>query len=115
MRIDSGVVEPFDFAGRRRPTTHFTRPRTRSSNPVPSTGESVANLTPWSRTIMLLTVKSAIAEDEQAVVACRDLAGPKPFRLLVPISPGCPEAASLCGQTRCWWIGRLMTAVCHLR
>jgi len=90
-------------------------PGTDGSNLVPSTGDSVANLTPWSRTIMLLTVKSAIAEDEQAVVACRDLAGPKPFRLLVPISPGCPEAASLCGQTRCWWIGRLMTAVCHLR
>ena len=40
MRIDSGVVEPFDFRCRRRPTTNFTRPRTRSSNPVPSSGES---------------------------------------------------------------------------
>ena len=26
-----------------RPTTNLTRPRTRSSNPVPSSGESVAN------------------------------------------------------------------------
>ena len=34
MRIDSGVVEPFDFRCRRRPTTNFTRPRTRSSNPA---------------------------------------------------------------------------------
>jgi hypothetical protein len=25
---------------------------------------------------------------------CRDLTGPKPFRLLAPISPGCPEAVS---------------------
>ena len=40
MRIDSGVVEPFDFRCRRRPTTNFTRPRTRSSNPVPSSEES---------------------------------------------------------------------------
>ena len=42
MRIDSGVVEPFDFHCRRRPTTNFTRPRTRSSNPLPSSGESVS-------------------------------------------------------------------------
>src|SRR6516164_11713616 len=40
MCIDSGVVEPFDFRCRRRPTTNFTRPRTRSSNPVPSSSES---------------------------------------------------------------------------
>src|SRR5947207_10847996 len=25
---------------------------------------------------------------------CRDLTGPKPFCLLTPISPGCPEAVS---------------------
>jgi len=40
MRIESGVVEPFDFRCRRRPTTNFTRPRARSSNPIPSSGES---------------------------------------------------------------------------
>src|SRR6516162_796887 len=52
-----------------------------------------------SRGLLILAGK-----DEQAVVACRDLTGPKPFRLLVPISPGCPEAVSPRGQTRCWWI-----------
>jgi hypothetical protein len=40
MRIDSGGAEPFDFRCRRRPTTNFTRPRTRSSNPPPSSEES---------------------------------------------------------------------------
>jgi len=44
MRIDSGGVEPFDFRCRRRPTTNFTRPRTRGSNPVPSSRESATNL-----------------------------------------------------------------------
>jgi len=48
MPTDSGVVEPFDFRRRRRPTTNFARPRTRSSNPVPSSGESAANLQPGS-------------------------------------------------------------------
>ena len=46
MRIDSGVVELFDFRCRRRPTTNFARPRTRSSNPVPSSGESTTNPLP---------------------------------------------------------------------
>jgi len=36
MRIDSGFVEPFDFAAVGDPIPNFTRPRTRSSNPVPS-------------------------------------------------------------------------------
>ena len=40
MRIDSGFVEPVRFRCCRRPTTNLTRPRTRSSNPVPSSGES---------------------------------------------------------------------------
>jgi hypothetical protein len=40
MRIDSGFVEPVRFRCRRRPTINLTRPRTRSSNPVPSSGES---------------------------------------------------------------------------
>ena len=40
----AGFVEPFNFAAVGGPTTNFTRPRTRSSNPVPSSGESAAKL-----------------------------------------------------------------------
>src|SRR6516165_3851982 len=40
MRIDSRLRRAVQFRCRRRPTTNFTRPRTRSSNPVPSSGES---------------------------------------------------------------------------
>ena len=40
MRIDSRLRRAVRFRCRRRPTTNFTRPRTRSSNPVLSSGES---------------------------------------------------------------------------
>ena len=44
MRIDSRLPRAVPFRCRRHPTTNFTRLRTRSSNPVPSSGESRANL-----------------------------------------------------------------------
>jgi hypothetical protein len=40
----TGFVEPFNFAAVGARQTNFTRRRTRSSNPVPSSGESGANL-----------------------------------------------------------------------
>ena len=42
MRIDSRLRRAVQFRCRRRSTTNFTRPRTRSSNPVPSSRQSVS-------------------------------------------------------------------------
>jgi len=42
MRIDSRLRRAVQFRCCRRPTTNFTRPRTRSSNPVPSSRQSVS-------------------------------------------------------------------------
>ena len=62
MRIDSRLRRAVQFRCRRRPTTNFTRPRTKSSNPVPSSEESCEWWSPLRRSRTAIQVLRALEQ-----------------------------------------------------
>src|SRR6516162_2380326 len=74
MRIDSRLRPAVRFRCRRRPTTNFTRPRTKSSNPVLSSGESANE--PVLATVDRPTVAARSIGQQTATLVCGDRPGP---------------------------------------